>query len=151
MYYTGVRTRYGWTRPSPEQIALEVFGPSGVGPTGYSAARALGLTTQIPVAPGLAVTHRIRTAVAGVKTSSRTNRLRHGLRYEEIAVLELLRNDEWRSVVDAGWPALVDAAACAVEAGRIRPAALSACAHGERSLALRANLSRLLATLRSGP
>ncbi|MFE3026129.1 hypothetical protein [Nocardia tengchongensis] len=73
--------------------------------------------------------------------------LRHGLRYEEIAILELLRNDEWQVAVDAGWPALVNATARAVAAGRILPTALLQCADGERSLTLRANLARLLVEL----
>jgi hypothetical protein len=52
LYYKGRKTRLGTTRPDPIRTAYEVaraagYG-SGVGPAGYTAARALGLTTQVP-------------------------------------------------------------------------------------------------------
>ncbi|MGH8961577.1 MAG: hypothetical protein ACRDWT_10255 [Jatrophihabitantaceae bacterium] len=51
LYFKGAKTRYGMTRPSSEAIAIAVLGTVGVGPTGHTAARALGLTTPIPAEP----------------------------------------------------------------------------------------------------
>lgn len=36
LFFKGVKTRYGMTRPNAEAIALAVLGPTGVGPTGVS-------------------------------------------------------------------------------------------------------------------
>jgi hypothetical protein len=53
LYFKGTPTRYGTATPDAELVALAVLGDQGVGPTGVSAARALGLTTQLPAVPHL--------------------------------------------------------------------------------------------------
>lgn len=146
LYWKGARTRYGMTRPSPEAVAAEVLGKVGVGPSGHSAARALGLTTQVPAKPALTVAGPVPTSVPGVRISRRNNMLRRNLNYTEIALLELLRGD-WESVVEGGWDALVSVAAGAIEQGRVRLKPLTAAVDGERSPEVRANFSRLTAEL----
>ncbi|MGH8961578.1 MAG: hypothetical protein ACRDWT_10260 [Jatrophihabitantaceae bacterium] len=142
LYFKGAKTRYGMTRPSSEAIAVEVLGTVGVGPTGHSAARALGLTTQIPAEPSVTVAGPVPTSVPGVKLSKRNNMRRRDLNYTEIALLELLRGD-WESTVEGGWPALVSAAANAIRDGKVQMAALAEVVAAEHSPAARANLARL--------
>lgn len=145
LYYKGAKTRYGMTRPSAEEIAAVVLGPTGVGPSGYSAARALGLTSQVPRQPTFTVAGPVPTAVPGVKVSKRNNMRRRNLRYTEIALLELLRGD-WEATVDEGWPALASAYNAAVRARKIRPAAVVDAIEGERSPAARRNFAKLANT-----
>jgi len=47
LYYKGVHTALGLTEPHPLDVALQIAG-QGSGPAGFSAASALGLTTQVP-------------------------------------------------------------------------------------------------------
>lgn len=144
LYFKGVKTRYGMTRPSAEEIAAEVLGRTGVGPTGYSAARALGLTNQVPREPSLAVAGPVPTSVPGVKIARRNNMNRRALRYTEIALLELLRGD-WETTVDEGWPALVSAYREGSESRTLRPRALREAIATERSPRARMNFERLTA------
>lgn len=144
LYYKGTKTRYGMTRPSSEEIAAEILGPTGVGPCGYSAARALGLTTQVPSRPTLTVAGPVPTSIPGVKVSKRNNMRRRKLRYMEIALLELLRGD-WEATVDEGWPALASAYDAAIRTGQIRPSAVSDAIAGERSPTARTNYAKLAA------
>lgn len=143
LYFKGVKTRYGMTRPSSEDIAMQVLGSTGVGPTGVSAARALGLTTQVPARPSLTIAGTVPTSVPGVTVSKRNNMGRRNLRYAEIALVELLRGD-WERTVDDGWPALVSAAAAAVRRGDIDIRAVGEAIRGERSPAARDNYARLV-------
>ncbi len=142
LYFKGAKTRYGTTRPSAEVIAVEVLGTIGVGPTGFSAARAFGLTTQVPAEPTMVVTGPVPSAVPGVKVSKRSNLKRLALTSLEIATLELLRGD-WETTVDEGWSALADAVGKAVAAGKLRWREVATAAEGERSPTLRENLRRL--------
>ena len=144
LYFKGFKTRYGMTAPTPEEIATEVLGTTGVGPTGYSAARALGLTTQVPREPALTIAGPTPTSLPGVKISRRNNMLRRNLRYTEIALLELLRGG-WETTVDGGWPALVTAYRAAIQSGDIRPRALRAAIATERSPRARRNFDLLTA------
>lgn len=149
LYFKGAKTRYGMTRPSSKEVAVEVLGSKGVGPTGVSAARALGLTTQVPAQPALTVAGPVPTSVRAVKISKRNNMRRRDLRYQEIALLELLRGD-WQTSVDGGWSALVSASAAAIRDHKIRPASLTAAVRTERSPAARSNYARLIEELRAG-
>ncbi len=142
LYFKGIKTVYGMARPSAEAIAVEVLGTTGAGPTGFSAARAFGLTTQVPAKPTMVVTGPAPTAVPGVKISARSNLKRLGLTSLEIATLELLRGD-WETTVDDGWSALAGAIKKAVDTGKLRWRKLVTAAMGEHSPALRENLHRL--------
>ena len=142
LYWKGARTRYGMTRPSPEAAAVEILGRTGVGPTGHTAARALGLTTQLPATPALTIAGPLPTSVPGVRVSRRNNMRRRELSYTEIALLELLRGS-WESVVEGGWAALVTAAAAAAERGTVRLDQFASAVTGEHSPTARDNFARL--------
>ncbi len=132
------------TRPRVEEIAQEVLGDRGVGPSGYSAARAWGVTTQVPPVLHLAVLFPAGP-IQGIKQVSRRNRARLELNSLEIALLELLREPEL--LVEVGWDALVSRARAAVHEGSIRLDALRMAIPGESSLAARENFVRLLGDL----
>jgi hypothetical protein len=146
LYWKGERTRYGMTRPSTEEVAVNVLGKQGVGPTGFTAARALGLTTQLPAKPAMTVAGPVPSSVPGVLVSKRNNMARRRLRFVEIAVLELLRGD-WERTVDDGWPALVDAVRRETADRRIRLDRLAEAVESERSPAARESFARLADSL----
>lgn len=145
LYYKGKRTRYGVATPPAEEVALEVLGRKGVGPTGVSAARALDLTTQVPAVPELATWGPVPTGLRGVRVHKRNNVSRRDLNYAEIAVLEVLR--DWRFTSEASWDGLIAAVRERVSRRQVRPAKLVEAAKGERSPHVRALLRDLFASL----
>lgn len=147
LYFKGRRTRYGIATPPSEDVALEVVGRKGVGPAGVSAARALGLTTQVPAMPELATLARVPSGVPGVRFTRRNNIERAGLNYLEIAVLEVLR--DWRFLVDGGWTSLVAAVTSRIEAGDVRPDAIAAAAEREHRVEVKSGVRKLLAAAES--
>lgn len=146
LYFKGAKSRYGMTRPTAEQIAVQVLGPVGAGPVGVSAARTFGLTTQIPAEPAFSIAGPVPT-VHGLKVSKRNNMRRRDLRWKEVALLELLRGD-WEQTVDNGWNALVAAADDAVRSGGVRLEHVGDAVDGERSPAARMHFSHLVDDLR---
>jgi hypothetical protein len=142
LYWKGTRTRYGMSRPPSEAAAVEILGKVGVGPTGHTAARALGLTTQLPATPALTIAGPVPSSVPGVRVSRRNNMRRRELSYTEIALLELLRGS-WESVVEGGWDALVTATAAAAERGSLRLDRIASAVTGEHSPTVRDNFARL--------
>ncbi|MEX1263098.1 MAG: DUF6088 family protein [Actinomycetota bacterium] len=91
LYWKGPKSRFGAGAPSPLAVALKLCAERGVGPTGWSAAAALGVTTQVPATPELVVVGQVPTGIQGIRFRSRSNHRRIGLRYLEVALLELLR------------------------------------------------------------
>lgn len=140
LYYRGRRTRYGLTAPRADEVARAVLGARGVGPAGYSAARAWGVTTQIPPVWHVA-TLRTVDPIAGVTQHERKNLARADLNEKEIALLELLRAPE--VYVEAGWDALVIKVRAAVRSGEIRSDLLRAAVPGEYNRSVRDNFVRL--------
>lgn len=121
LYFKGVRTRYGMTAPAPVDVALAVLGSDGVGPAGYSAARAFGLTTQLPARPELAVAGPVPTGVPGVVLHRRNNMARRNLSYHEIALLEVLR--DWQHLSEKPMTALAKAVSSkALDLGKVERA-----------------------------
>ena len=108
LYFKGKPTRYGPTQPTAEAVAREVLGTKGVGPAGFSAAHALGVTTQIPALPEFAVAGPKPTGLKGVRVTQRSNMSRRDLTYTEIALLEVLRDP--KTLVEGPWSRLVEAA-----------------------------------------
>lgn len=93
-YWVGKRTRFGMTRPTTLDAALVIAG-SGAGPSGVSAARALGLTTQLPSVVEVAVPGKAPDPFSGVRFRSRSfTRREHRLTPMEVAVIELLRSPD---------------------------------------------------------
>jgi len=145
LYYKGKRTRYGVLTPPAEDVALEVLGRKGVGPTGVWAAHVLNLTTQLPAVPELVTSGPIPTGVRGVLVHKRNNVARRDLNYAEIAVLEVLR--DWNYTTEADWDGVVAAVRERVQGRQVRPDKLAAAAAGERKPHVRARLRDLLAAL----
>jgi hypothetical protein len=141
LYYRGVLTRYGMTRPKLDELAHEVAGGRGVGPAGFSAARAWGVTTQVPPVYTLAVPNPIEP-IDGVHLVTRRNIARAELSSLEIALLEVLRDPA--VFVEAGWPVLVDRVRSAIRTEHIRPSALLDAARHESSKSVRTFLIRVL-------
>jgi len=105
LYWKGVRSRFGSGSPDSLDVALELAGPKGVGPTGWTASHALGLTTQVPPFAELAIAGRhAPKAPTGVRFHTRSNLNRLSLGFHEIAVLEVLR--DWPAKTDSDWPSL---------------------------------------------
>lgn len=141
LYYRGAKTRYGMTRPRVEDIAREILGDTGTGPTGHSAARTWDVTTQLPSAFHVATLWKV-DPIDGVIQHSRRNKERAKLNTKEIALLELMRAPE--VYVEAGWNTLVDKVHEAFTTGEIRKNALLTALKGERSNTVRENFAKLL-------
>lgn len=140
LYYRGLRTRYGVVAPRPDEIARAVLGTRGVGPAGYSAARAWGVTTQVPPVWHVA-TLRTVDPLDGVVQHSRRNLARADLNEKEIALLELLRAPE--VYVEAVWATFVAKVRAAINSGEISAARLRETVPGEYNRAVRDNFARL--------
>lgn len=145
LYYKGVPTRYGMATPPKEDVALEVLGRVGVGPAGVSAARAFNLTTQVPARPELATASPVPANVSGVRIHKRNNMARRDLTYDEIALLEVLR--DFRFISESTWDDLVEAVARRVEDRKVRPAKVLEAARGERKPRVAAAVARVIAEL----
>lgn len=144
LYYRGVRTRYGMTRPRVEEIAREVLGDAGSGPAGYSAAREWGVTTQVPRSFHVA-TLWPTDPITGVTQHARRNKERAKLNPKEIALLELLRAPD--VYVESGWDVLVDRVRGALKRSEVREGALRAAVGGERNVTVRESFDRLVTDL----
>jgi hypothetical protein len=132
LYYKGEPTRFGMTRPSSAEIARVMFRSGGAGPSGYSAARHLGLTTQVPTQMHIATVDGAHEVVpAGVRLHSRNNALRRDLNETEIALLEVLRDP--MNLVERGWESLIEVVKDRVDTGDIRLDRVRDAARWERS------------------
>lgn len=141
LYYRARRTRYGVTAPRPDEVARAVLGTRGVGPAGYSAARAWGVTTQVPPVWHVA-TLRTVDPIEGVAQHERKNLARADLNEKEIALLELLRSPE--VYVEAGWDVLVDRVRTSLRSSEVDLERLREAVPGEYNRAVRDNFARLV-------
>lgn len=144
LYYRGVKTRYGMTRPRAEEVAREVLGEEGSGPAGYSAAREWGVTTQVPSSFHIA-TLWTTDPIPGVTQHARRNKERAKLDAKEIALLELLRAAD--VYVEAGWGTLVERVRDALAKKEVREDALRAAVAGERNTVVRETFAKLMTDL----
>lgn len=151
LYFKGKPTRFGPTRPDPLQVGYEIARSAGfhagVGPAGVSAARALGLTTQVPGWHEIAVPGRAPADAPGVRFTSRSGAGRAALKPLEVAVLEVLRG--WPRYSERVWPEFVRAMSTLVERGEIEVAAVQRAARRERHIAAREKAAQLAADLTS--
>lgn len=145
LYYKGAKSRFGMTRPSSREVAREVLGTEGVGPAGFSAARYLGLTTQVPAEMHLSICGPIPEGIDGVQMHKRNNARRRSLNESEIALLEVLRDPQ--TLVENGWDALLAVARREFSRGGMRWATLLESIDGEGPVATRTNFARLRADL----
>jgi hypothetical protein len=107
----------------------------GIGPSGWSASRDLGLTTQRPATEEFATLAPAPTGITGVRFRRRSNPKRASLSYREIAVLEVAR--AWPAYVDGDWADVARSVQKLVRDLEIRPAALLDAARFEQGDALR--------------
>ncbi|MHB8151963.1 MAG: DUF6088 family protein [Bacillati bacterium] len=93
MYFRASGSRFGVGGVSSAAVALKYTADRAAGPAGASAAAMLGLSTQIPAVPEIAVVGRPPTSIPGVCFYERSNpqRVAMNLRPKEVAVLELAR------------------------------------------------------------
>jgi len=101
LYWRGLPTRLGMAPPPSDRLTDEVVGGFGIGPAGWSAAVALGLSTQVPRHDTIAVPGRAPRAPGAVRFVSRaasTKRRDERLRPVEVALLEVLR--DWDTLVE---------------------------------------------------
>lgn len=141
LYYRTRETRFGLLPPRVEDVARELLGANGTGPSGHSAAHALGLTTQVPPVYHVAALRVSSDLPAGVKVSKRGNLARTDLNELEIALLEVLRSPE--TLVEGGWDTLSSRARELASQAAIRAEALDTVALGERNRATRDNYALL--------
>lgn len=97
----GASTRFGSAKPDPAQIALVAAG-AGAGPAGASAANSVGLSTQVPRRPHVAVVGRAPKGLHGVRITARANPHRVLLTPTEVAVLESVR--DFDRYAEIPWP-----------------------------------------------
>lgn len=142
LYWKGVDSRYGPGRPYPIDVALEVTGGVGVGPTSWSASHVVGLSTQVPGVAELATVGVAPSGIRGVSFHLRSNIKRVDLSFLEIAVLEVLRN--YPAYSESDWDSVVGAIERLASTGRISIKKIVVAARSEKSRPLRANLARLL-------
>lgn len=146
LYWKGVRSRFGPGRPMRLDAALEAARGRGAGPSGWSAANALGLSTQVPVVPEVAVVGST-PSMPGVRFRRRNNLARLALSPIEIALLEVLRDPRYLEVDLAGVAGRVKVLAAD---GRVRLNKVEEVAMSEPSPTLRKNLSAMHDTLHTG-
>ena len=78
----------------------------GAGPAGWTASNLLGLSTQVPPTPSIAVVGRPPSGLDRTRFTRRSNVRRCDLKPTEIAVLEVLR--DYPAHVEVPWPKVVD-------------------------------------------
>jgi hypothetical protein len=123
LYWKGRVTKIGMVPPDPEVVAIAVGG-AGSGPAGVAAVHRLGLTTQVPGYPRIAVPGKTPSAVPGVRFSERPwSRREFRLSEEEVAVIEVLR--DWPQAVEGSWNDLLDSVIRLHAEDAIRPRAIS--------------------------
>lgn len=147
LYYKGRKTRFGVTRPDALRTGYEVAKAAGfstgVGPTGFTAARALGLTTQVPRREELSVPGRPPADTPDVHFAARSPRARSLLRPLEVAVLELL--PQWPRYSEASWSTFLRRVADLERDKKVSVAAIREAARRERHVVARERAERLFA------
>lgn len=140
-------TRYGPVKPRVEDVVREIFKApnSGFGPVGYSAARSLGLTTQVPAKFEASALRRADPPPPGVVLHVRSNLARAALNEQEIAVLEVLRSPE--DLVEGGMTRLAHKVHELSAARALRLSAIGKATAGETGV-VKANHKRLAAALK---
>ena len=122
LYWKGPQTRAGMVPPAPLAVGMAVAG-AGAGPAGFSAATALGLTTQVPSVEAVAVAGRAHRPPRGVVFAARSVERRfRELEPLEVAVIELMRDGT--RYVEVSWDDVEAAVVGLVESEAVRPRAV---------------------------
>jgi hypothetical protein len=147
LYWKGVNSAFGPGRPVLLDLALQAARGRGAGPSGWSAANALGFSSQVPAVPEVAVVGSVPT-MRGVRFRRRNNLARRDLNRWEIALLEVLRDYPRYVEVDPG--DLADRVRSLATEGKVRLTEVKRAAESEPSPALRTNLPAILDSLHTG-
>lgn len=93
IYFRPSLSKFGVGGVSGAATALKYAADRAVGPAGATAAAMLGLSTQMPAVPEIAIVGRPPTSIPGVRFRERSNtkRVAMNLRPKEVAILELAR------------------------------------------------------------
>jgi hypothetical protein len=121
LYWCGTPTRLGMAPPPLDRLAGEIVGGTGTGPSGWSAALALGLSTQVTRREAIAVPGRAPRSPGPVHYVSRaasTKRRDERLRPAEVALFEVLR--DWNALVEVSTHDAVDRIAHLADNGTVR-------------------------------
>lgn len=144
LYWRGEPTRFGQSPPSTDQIARAIAGPVGIGPSGYSAANLLGISTQVPRLAEFAVPSRAPKAPPRMRFKARpghSGRVKHKLTEREVALLEVLSDLDAVSEMEP--KAALARLAQEITHSRVRPEKLARASATENA-ATRARLDVLL-------
>ena len=136
-------TRFGRAAPDPVEVALLAAG-AGAGPAGVSAANTVGVSTQVPRRPHVAVVGRVPKGLADVRFTSRANPHRIRLSPIEVAVLEAVRDLDRHSEVP--WPVARRRIRQMAEAGTVDLEVVAEVAAHERRAGLQKRMAELLAS-----
>ena len=133
LYWRGRRTAFGMSRPPNADILEQLTGLTcGIGPSSYSAALALGLSTQVPRDETFALPIRTPTGLPDgirvVSRAARRGRLDAQLHPPEVAGREIA--ESWRDHVSDQAEA-EDRFRAAIGSGAIRPGQIAAAARTE--------------------
>jgi Family of unknown function (DUF6088) len=133
LYWRGRRTAFGMAPPPATAIIEQITGLTyGIGPSGHSAALALGLSTQVPRVETFALPLRPPTGlpegIRVVSRSARRGRLDAKLRPKEVAWLEIAGT--WRDHLSDPTDA-ADRFRAHLDAGEIRPDRIAVAARTE--------------------
>lgn len=145
LYWKGVSSRFGRGRPSLLEAAVSAAGDRGAGPAGWSATQVLGLATQLPATPEVAVAGPA-PKLDGVRFHRRSNAARRDLGFYEVALIEALRDFPRYSEVDM--ESVARTVTRLESEGKVRMAKVERVAASEHSPALRRNLEAMNALLR---
>jgi predicted transcriptional regulator of viral defense system len=137
----GAPTRFGTAKPDPVQIAFVAAG-AGAGPAGASAANAVGLSTQVPRRPHIAVVGRAPKGLHGVQITARSNAHRVLLSPTEVAVLESVR--DFDRFAEVPWPRARQRLRKLASDGTVDLMKLANVAGHERSAVLRDRIADLV-------
>lgn len=137
-------TLFGTGRPDPVDAAMAAV-RRGAGPAGWSATQALGLSTQVPAAPTIAVLGRPPKGIKGVRFVSRSNLDRRDLTPIEIAALEVLRDFPSHTDPGIGWSDVRARLDLLASDGQINLDRLLAAARSEHHAKVRDRARRLAA------
>lgn len=144
LYWRGEPSRFGLSSPTTDQIARVIAGTVGIGPSGYSAANLLGVSTQVPRLAEFAVPTRAPKAPPRMRFQARpghSGRVKQKLTEREVALLEVLGDLEAVSEMEP--KAAMARLAQEIIHGRVRPERLARASATERA-ATRARLDLLL-------
>lgn len=142
VYFKGLKSRFGTGKPPIDEVVYRLCRGRGVGPAGWSATRALGVSSQLPAHPEYAVVGAPPSGLGDVRFVSRKNLARIELRPLEIALLESLRS--WPTFSEVDWDEFVRRIEELVNEGQIRLAPVLKAGAKDPSRNLRTHLGRLI-------